>query len=94
MSSLTLSICAARLGGRRSYASVSSQIFPNEPPAPVVRTQQIPGPKSKAASQGISQFQDDRAHVLVADYAESVGNYLQDVDGNKLLDLYAQIGEI
>lgn len=91
MSYLKLPASAVRLG-KRSYASVSSQLFPNEPPAPVLKTQSIPGPKSKAASQGISQFQDDRAHVLVADYEQSIGNYIQDVDGNRLLDLYAQIG--
>lgn len=69
-------------------------LFPSEPTAPHVTTPQVPGPTSRSTSSSISSFQDDRTHVLVADYANSVGNYLVDVDGNRLLDVYAQIASI
>ena len=48
----------------------------------------------KAASSSIDRFQDARAHVLVADYDKSKGNYLTDADGNVLLDTFAQIASI
>ena len=80
---------------QRSYAShAHSSFFPDEPSQPSVKSASVPGPKSKEASQAIGAFQDPRAHILVADYAASKGNYLADVDGNQLLDVYAQIGAV
>jgi hypothetical protein len=76
---------------------------------PSILTDTIPGPKVRAASEGISTFQDSRTHVLVCgktlpqnsaryaneiDYMKSKGNYLVDVDGNTYLDVYAQIASI
>ncbi len=61
---------------------------------PFDRRRPLPGPASRAASAGIASFQDARTHVLVADYARSSGNYIADVDGNVLLDVYAQIASI
>ncbi|GAA5915180.1 hypothetical protein JCM6882_001130 [Rhodosporidiobolus microsporus] len=58
------------------------------------RPKAIPGPKGLAASERIGKFQDPRAHVIVADYNKSVGNYLVDADGNQLLDVFAQIASI
>ncbi|KWU44212.1 GATA_USTMA 4-AMINOBUTYRATE aminotransferase (GABA-AT) [Rhodotorula sp. JG-1b] len=72
----------------------SSSVFPDEPQQPAVKTDSIPGPKSREQSAAISQFQDPRAHVVVADYLKSKGNYLVDVDGNKMLDVFAQIASI
>ena len=54
----------------------------------------IPGPTSRRLSREIDAWQDARAHQLVVDYANSAGNYLQDADGNRLLDLFAQIASI
>ncbi|KAM0755936.1 4-aminobutyrate aminotransferase [Meredithblackwellia eburnea MCA 4105] len=80
---------------RRYLATpASSTFFKDEPSAPKVVTDSVPGPKSKAASEKIAQFQDNRTHVLVADYAKSKGNYIADVDGNQLLDVFAQIASI
>ncbi|GAA6052376.1 hypothetical protein JCM3770_000212 [Rhodotorula araucariae] len=72
----------------------SHAVFPDEPARPQVLTDAVPGPRSREASQAIAQFQDARAHVLVADYAKSNGNYLADVDGNVHLDVFAQIASI
>ncbi|SGY50613.1 BQ5605_C001g00907 [Microbotryum silenes-dioicae] len=80
-------------GPRRSLATASSSFFPDEPKAPTINTA-IPGPKSKQASEAIAQFQDPRTHVFVTDYAKSKGNYIADVDGNVMLDVFAQIASI
>ncbi|GAA5899346.1 hypothetical protein JCM8208_001622 [Rhodotorula glutinis] len=72
----------------------SATVFPDEPSHPKVLSDSVPGPASREASQVIGQFQDPRAHVLVADYAKSKGNYLVDVDGNQHLDVFAQIASI
>ncbi|GAA5936734.1 hypothetical protein JCM3775_000183 [Rhodotorula graminis] len=72
----------------------SATVFHNEPASPKILSDSVPGPVSRKASQVIGQFQDPRAHVLVADYAKSNGNYLVDVDGNQHLDVFAQIASI
>ncbi|GAA5934965.1 4-aminobutyrate transaminase [Sporobolomyces koalae] len=82
----------------RTYATEASfssaAIFPTEPSQPHVKSSAIPGPKSVEASKVIDSFQDNRTHVVVADYAKSRGNYLVDVDGNEMLDVFAQIASI
>ncbi|CAN6611466.1 4-aminobutyrate aminotransferase [Trichomonascus vanleenenianus] len=80
----------ARLAcGRRAY-SVAAQYFPNEPAAPSTKTA-IPGPESKKQLERLHQSFDSSAAYFMADYYNSVGNYLKDVDGNVMLDVYAQI---
>lgn len=82
----------ALLSARRGYAtSVAKQYFPNEPSQPSVKTQSIPGPKSKEALAELHKAWDSSAAYFVSDYYKSVGNYMQDVDGNVLLDVYGQI---
>lgn len=73
--------------------SVCETYFPEEPAAPVVATA-FPGPKSRAAAALLGEVFDARPVYFVADYAKSVGNYIADVDGNKYLDVYAQIASI
>lgn len=67
--------------------------FPNEPDAPYVRTA-IPGPQAKKAIQNLDRVFDTRTVSLLANYNDSVGNYIADIDGNLLLDVYAQIASI
>lgn len=74
----------------RSY-SAAAQYFPNEPTKPVVRTSQIPGPESVRQLKVLDKSFDCNAAYFVGDYYNSVGNYIKDVDGNLLLDVYAQI---
>ncbi|SCZ99562.1 BZ3500_MvSof-1268-A1-R1_Chr3-1g06101 [Microbotryum saponariae] len=80
-------------GRRRLLATAASSFFPDEPKATTVSTA-VPGPNSKQASEAIAQFQDPRTHVFVTDYAKSQGNYIADVDGNVMLDVFAQIASI
>lgn len=67
--------------------------FSNEPQAPVVKTE-IPGPQSKKAIQELDKIFDTRSVNMLANYQESFGNYIADLDGNLLLDVYAQIASI
>lgn len=67
--------------------------FSNEPQAPVVKTE-IPGPQSKKAIQELDKVFDTRSVNMLANYQESFGNYIADLDGNLLLDVYAQIASI
>jgi 4-aminobutyrate aminotransferase / (S)-3-amino-2-methylpropionate transaminase len=73
----------------RSHAS----FFPDEPSAPVVRTA-IPGPESKKGAEELNKVFDVRSYNMMANYEKSRGNYIADVDGNILLDVYAQIASI
>jgi 4-aminobutyrate aminotransferase/(S)-3-amino-2-methylpropionate transaminase len=54
----------------------------------------IPGPVSIELNNQLGTIYDNRATYFVADYFKSVGNYIVDADGNKLLDVFAQISSI
>ncbi|MBW0461955.1 hypothetical protein O181_001670, partial [Austropuccinia psidii MF-1] len=80
---------------KSTYATqVKPRFFPKEPSGPLLRTPEVPGPKSKELSRSLSEWQDTRTHQFVVDYSKSIGNYIQDADGNKLLDVFAQIASI
>lgn len=57
-------------------------------------TTEIPGPVSRASTKRLDAIFDARAVHFVVDYNKSNGNYIVDVDGNKYLDVYAQIASI
>jgi 4-aminobutyrate aminotransferase/(S)-3-amino-2-methylpropionate transaminase len=59
----------------------------------MVRTA-IPGPKSKAAIRHLDKVFDTRSLNMMGNYQDSFGNYIADLDGNVLLDVYAQIASI
>uniref|UniRef100_A0A2D3VLX7 4-aminobutyrate aminotransferase n=1 Tax=Ramularia collo-cygni TaxID=112498 RepID=A0A2D3VLX7_9PEZI len=73
--------------------SVEQSYFPDEPIAPTIRTE-IPGPKSKEAIIALDKVFDTRSLNMMANYQNSFGNYIADLDGNVLLDVYAQIASI
>ncbi|KAF1827527.1 4-aminobutyrate aminotransferase [Dissoconium aciculare CBS 342.82] len=70
-----------------------SPFFPEEPEAPILKTE-IPGPQSKEAIAHLDKVFDTRSLNMMANYHNSVGNYIADLDGNVLLDVYAQIASI
>lgn len=87
------SLAARNLRVSRGLASIAAQYYPDEPTAPSVKTE-LPGPENKKAIEKLSKVFDTRAAYYVADYYKSKGNYIVDVDGNELLDVYAQISSI
>ncbi|KAJ5986467.1 4-aminobutyrate transaminase [Penicillium sp. IBT 35674x] len=84
---------ARALSTTARLSAAEKPFFPNEPTAPVVATA-IPGPKNQAATAELDKVFDVRSINMLADYNKSVGNYIFDLDGNKLLDVYAQIASI
>ncbi|KAM4698163.1 4-aminobutyrate aminotransferase, mitochondrial [Rhinophrynus dorsalis] len=60
---------------------------------PLMKTE-VPGPRSKELITQLSAIQNAEAVNFFCNYEESRGNYLVDVDGNRMLDLYSQISSI
>lgn len=67
--------------------------FADEPARPIVRTA-IPGPISQKAIAHLDSVFDTRSLNMMANFHNSIGNYIADLDGNVLLDVYAQIASI
>ncbi|KAK4550516.1 hypothetical protein LTR36_000095 [Oleoguttula mirabilis] len=67
--------------------------FPDEPTGPIMRTE-IPGPISKKAIAHLDKVFETRSLNMMVNYQNSFGNYIADLDGNVLLDVYAQIASI
>ncbi|KAK5104506.1 4-aminobutyrate transaminase [Lithohypha guttulata] len=67
--------------------------FEQEPAGPRVATA-IPGPRSKDAISDLNRVFDTRSLNMLTNYKQSYGNYIADLDGNVLLDVYAQIASI
>ena len=67
--------------------------FRDEPACPIVQSE-IPGPKNRQAIQDLDKVFDTRSLKMMANYQNSYGNYIADLDGNVLLDVYAQIASL
>uniref|UniRef100_A0A1A9X4W3 (S)-3-amino-2-methylpropionate transaminase n=1 Tax=Glossina brevipalpis TaxID=37001 RepID=A0A1A9X4W3_9MUSC len=62
-----------------------------EPKEPTIMSSSIPGPKSLELKKKLNSMQLSDAVKFFVDYESSTGNYLCDVDGNVMLDLFMQI---
>src|SRR4051812_30558780 len=97
-------ISRSRLSGRRlwtwprrNFTSIAAlprtpaPPFPDEYAAPIVSTA-VPGPESLKRRRKLEAVAETAAASIhfFADYARSRGNFIADVDGNVLLDVFAQ----
>jgi 4-aminobutyrate aminotransferase/(S)-3-amino-2-methylpropionate transaminase len=84
---------AAASQAQFNHSLLDAPFFADEPAGPQVRTA-IPGPESKKATAHLSRVFDMQSLNMMANYQQSYGNYMADLDGNVLLDVYAQIASI
>ncbi|KAL8623439.1 hypothetical protein ACOMHN_058885 [Nucella lapillus] len=64
-----------------------------EPAEPCMRTT-VPGPRSAQLKKELDQIQNTGAVHFFVDYKNSRGNYVADVDGNVMLDVFTQIASL
>jgi len=81
---------SAATATKSSHSSSTESPFVNEPAGPTVKTT-IPGPQSKKAIEDLHTVFDTRSLNMLADYTKSSGNYIADLDGNVLLDVYGPL---
>ncbi|XP_034781909.1 4-aminobutyrate aminotransferase, mitochondrial isoform X1 [Acipenser ruthenus] len=80
-----------------SYRCISKAATKSSPDlefdGPSMKTE-VPGPRSRELTEQLDKIQNTGAINFFCNYEESRGNYLVDVDGNRMLDLYTQISSI
>jgi 4-aminobutyrate aminotransferase / (S)-3-amino-2-methylpropionate transaminase len=84
---------SAAAATKQSTSGDPASYFPDEPQGPILKTQ-VPGPRAQKLIKELDQLFDIRSLNMMANYYNSIGNYISDPDGNKLLDVYAQIASI
>jgi 4-aminobutyrate aminotransferase/(S)-3-amino-2-methylpropionate transaminase len=84
---------AAAAAAQTVADAIEQPLFPDEPTGPSMRTQ-IPGPEGKKAIAELDEVYETRSLNMMCNYQNSFGNYVADLDGNVLLDVYAQIASI
>lgn len=67
-----------------------TSLIPGEPERASLVTE-VPGPRTQELRARHAQHQDPRTVFVYQDATRSLGNYLVDVDGNTLLDIYTHI---
>ena len=76
----------------RNTASIA--VLNDEPAKPMMVSATMPGPISNQFKKELGRFQQSDPVQFFADYEKSIGNYIADSDGNKLLDIYMQIASL
>ncbi|XP_046900193.1 4-aminobutyrate aminotransferase, mitochondrial-like isoform X2 [Hypomesus transpacificus] len=92
-SSLRPSLLLSASGCRQASEAVARVVEEVEYTGPQMKTE-VPGPISKSLSKQLEVVQNVLQVNFFCDYDESRGNYLVDVDGNRMLDVYTQIASI
>ncbi|XP_012943653.1 4-aminobutyrate aminotransferase, mitochondrial [Aplysia californica] len=66
----------------------------NEEPAGPRMVTEVPGPRTRELVKEIGNYQNSDAIHFFVDYDRSKGNYIVDVDGNTMLDVFTQIASL
>jgi len=75
------------------YQSAMAAPAAKEPENPQMFTE-VPGPRSKELMSDLDEMQSMKTVQFFVDYEKSQGNYIVDVDGNKMLDVFTQISSV
>lgn len=79
---------------RRDWSEKSPMSTIPDEPSSVKLLTAVPGPRGEALRARHGQYQDARSVHLYLESRACKGNYLMDVDGNVLLDLYGHIAAL
>ena len=71
--------------------SACARRFPNEPDRPIMMTESWPGPKGLDHTKNYGETSCNMQIMFPVDLQESDGNYIADLDGNKMLDMLTSI---
>jgi len=85
------STAAAAAATAKSDATV---LYKHEEPSRPQMVTTVPGPKSQELTARLGTYQNTDAVHFFVDYEKSKGNFVVDVDGNTLLDVFTQIASL
>ncbi|CAJ0582839.1 unnamed protein product, partial [Mesorhabditis spiculigera] len=86
----------SRLSSKNASATacrLSSSVANSEPSKPSMNTP-VPGPAAKEYKAKMDKLHQTASLRTFVDFHKSFGNYMVDVDGNKMLDVYTQISSL
>lgn len=97
MRCLSSSIQTTSVRGQKTMATVKPDTdephVGMEPLGPSMKTT-VPGPETQRLKKELDQIQNTDAVHFFVDYGRSQGNYIADVDGNIMLDIFTQIASL